>query len=90
MKTGTSLREPACVLMHLNSGFTKVILERTVGIGLANGGIEVDIPTACIPFHLRAIGSRFLVTLQSVRPEPLDSADTIRSAMHRYTIEELP
>jgi hypothetical protein len=90
MKTGTSWREPACVVMHLNGGFTKVILERTVGVGLANGGIDVDIPTDCIPFHLRSIGSRFLVTMQSMQPEPLDSVDVVRSAMHDYSIEELP
>jgi hypothetical protein len=90
MKSGTSWREPARVVMHLNGGFTKVILERTLGVGLANGGIDVDIPTDCIPFHLRAIGSRFLVTTQSMQPDPLDSADIIRAAMYDYSIEELP
>ncbi len=35
--------------MHLNGGFTKVALERTLGSGLADGGIYWDIPTDRIP-----------------------------------------
>ena len=67
-------REPARVLMHLNEGYTKVSLERTEGVGLADGGITWDIPTAAIPAHLRAIGSRFVIVRSGsafVRVEPL-------------------
>jgi hypothetical protein len=63
--------------MHLNGGFTKVIFERTIGVGLANFGIEWDIPTDCIPFHLRAIGSRFLLTRQDPQPDSADAAARI-------------
>lgn len=89
MQTGTIFREPARVVMHLNGGFTKVALERTIGSGMANGGIHWDIPTDRIPLHLRAIGIRFLVVTQSIRPEPHDSAVAIRSAVNDLTIEEL-
>ena len=54
------IREPARVLFHLN-GYTKVLLERTDGVGLADGGIVWDISTEIIPAHLRKIGSRFIV-----------------------------
>jgi hypothetical protein len=38
-----------------------VILEQTIGVGLADGGIAWDIPPAAIPIDLRPIGSRFEV-----------------------------
>jgi hypothetical protein len=50
------IREPARVLFHLN-GYAKVLLERTAGVGLANGGIVWEISTEIIPAHLRKIGS---------------------------------
>jgi hypothetical protein len=55
------IEEPAIVLFHLNNDYTKILLERTKGIGMANGGIDWDIPTKIIPIHLRKIGSRFLI-----------------------------
>ena len=48
------------VLFHGN-GYTKVMLEGTEGLGLADGGIVWDIPTDIIPRHLRQIGSHFMV-----------------------------
>ncbi|HQU82127.1 MAG TPA: hypothetical protein PKY59_03330 [Pyrinomonadaceae bacterium] len=56
------LKETVKVLFHLNEGFTKVLVEKTIGVGLADGGITWDIPTEKIPFHLRQIGSRFVVS----------------------------
>ncbi|MGY2032238.1 hypothetical protein ACW9HR_32525 [Nocardia gipuzkoensis] len=56
MKDGRPFSEPALVAMHLNGGFTKVLLERTGEVG-----IDRDIPTESIPVHLRAIGSRILL-----------------------------
>lgn len=55
------IEEPVKVLFHLNGGFTKVILERTVGVGLADGGIACEILTEKIPVDLRKLGSRFLL-----------------------------
>ncbi|WP_280242199.1 hypothetical protein [Nocardia abscessus] len=45
MKDGRPFSEPALVTMHLNGGFTKVVLERTFGEGIA-----WDIPTEPFPF----------------------------------------
>ena len=91
MKPSTLLREPARLVMHLNEGFTKVALERTSGSGLADGGVCWDIPTDRIPFHLRAMGSRFLVVCQTYQPEPHDSAEAIRAGLYDdISIEESP
>jgi hypothetical protein len=57
--------EPVKVEFHLDSGYTKVILERFVGIGMLCGRWFRDIPTASIPPHLRYIGSRFLLSWYS-------------------------
>lgn len=75
--------------MHLSGGFTKVLLEQTAGAGLADGGIEWDIPTDRIPPHLRAVGSRFVIVSRSLRPEPHDSVDELRAAADDLAIEEL-
>jgi len=83
------LREPVRVLMHLNGGYTKVFLERTEGCGMANGGIEWDIPTRVIPLHLRPIGSRFLVLTNSVWPESTDTVEELRAVVAAITVEEL-
>jgi hypothetical protein len=82
------LREPVRVLMHLNGGYTKVFLERTEGIGMANGGVEWDIPTRLIPPHLRPIGSRFIVRTNGVWPEATDTAEELRAAVAGITVEE--
>jgi hypothetical protein len=53
------------IQMHLNGGFTKVLWEETIGVGLADGGIDVDILTASIPLHLRNINTRFYLTIEN-------------------------
>ncbi|MCL1472707.1 hypothetical protein [Argonema antarcticum] len=80
-------REPVRVLMHLNGGNTKVILERIEGQGLADGGVDWDIPTQKIPFHLRKIGSRFLLIKKSVSAE--DTIENIREMCLQIEIEEI-
>ncbi len=57
------------VVMPLNGGFTKVVWEQTIGIGLADGGIEIDIPTRIIPFSLRNFGSRFYLRIKGNQTE---------------------
>ena len=42
--------------MHLSDGYSRVLLE------VPGARIYREIPTESIPFHLRRIGSRFLVT----------------------------
>jgi len=87
MKTNF-VREPVRVLMHLNGGYTKVIVERTEGIGLADGGIEWEIPTAKIPQHLRRIGSRFIVASEAIWPGEKDTIESLKEACSRIEIEE--
>ena len=53
------------IQMHLNGGSTKVLWEETIGVGLADGGIDVDIPTAKIPLHLRNINNLFYLTIEN-------------------------
>ena len=65
MKVDENKIEGVCIVeMHLNGGFTKVLLEKTRGIGLADGGIYFDIPTIKIPFHLRNIHTRFYLIIE--------------------------
>ena len=82
------IREEARVLFHVN-GYTKVMLERTEGVGLADGGIVWDISTEIIPAHLRRIGSRFIVQYVSLSPEEMNDVDAIRGLGSRVEIKEL-
>jgi hypothetical protein len=67
--------------MHLNGGFTRVLLER---------GATWDIPTDAIPIPLRAIGARFRVVTTFLTPEPPDSAEQVSQAGHpEIRVEEL-
>ncbi|MBD2183902.1 hypothetical protein H6S82_21515 [Planktothrix sp. FACHB-1355] len=81
-------REPVRVLMHLNGGYTKVTFERVEGQGLADGGVDWDIPTQKIPFHLRNIGSRFFVIQKAVSLEK-DTIEDIREILLQIKIEEM-
>ena len=83
------IREPARILFHLNEGFTRILFERTEGLGIANGGAEWDIPTSLIPPNLRRIGSRFMIDSASIWPEPGDTAEELRAAIYEIRIEEL-
>ena len=66
MKVGENKIEGIGIIqIHLNGGFTKVFWEETVGVGLADGGIGVDIPTASIPLHLRNINTRFYLIIEN-------------------------
>ena len=82
------VRESVRVLSHLN-GYTKVMAERSEGVGLADGGIIWDIPTELIPTHLRQIGSVFIVQYTPPSPEEMDDVDAIRGDKSRVEIFEL-
>jgi hypothetical protein len=75
------VREPVRVVMHLNGGLTKVRLERFEGLGLADGGIEWEIPTQAIPQHLRFIGSRFVIIPDLNRPTALFEVQELDTAV---------
>jgi hypothetical protein len=97
MKLGAEFCETVRVLMHLNGGFTRVLLEDPLDLAeriasgalLAEAGRYWDLPTEGIPAHLRAIGSRFIVHHTAARPDPSDSADAIRVAVRDFVVEEL-
>ena len=82
------VRESVRVLFHLN-GYTKVMVERTEGVGLADGGIVWDISTEIIPYHLRQIGSRFILQYTPLSAEEMNDIEAIRGAMNRFEIFEL-
>ena len=63
-----AIRESVRVIFHLN-GYTKILVERTDGLGLADGDIVWEISTQLIPPQLRKIGSRFIVKMPSVTCE---------------------
>jgi hypothetical protein len=52
--------------MHLPGGFSRVLVDSTVGVGLVGGVVHWEIPTDSIPPHLRKLGSRFIVLARSV------------------------
>jgi hypothetical protein len=82
------VRETVCVMFHLN-GYTKVLVERTKGVGLADGGIVWEIPTEIIPFHLRPIGSRFIVQHIPLSSEEMEDVEAIHAGKSRIEIFEL-
>jgi len=86
------LREKVKVTMHLPGGYTKVLVERTKGLGLADGGICVDVLTSIIPPHLRRIGSRFVLVITTDWPSEAESdamtADQMRR-VDKMSVEEI-
>ena len=70
------IEERVRVLFHLN-GYTKVVFERTEGVGMADGGITGDIPTEVIPAPLRKIGSRFMISVATT-PEEMQEGYRVR------------
>jgi hypothetical protein len=69
MAEGDVQLEIVRLLYHLN-GYSVVLVECTEGLGMANGGIEWEIPTELIPPHLRGLGSRFRAGFSKSRPRP--------------------
>lgn len=82
MRTRSPFREPAQVVMHLDSGYTRVRLR--------SGGFEWEIPTEKIPPDLRRIGSRVLITMPRFSVDVTDSAEDIRRAIDRLEVHPLP
>jgi hypothetical protein len=82
-----SLSEAVRVLFHLN-GYTKVVVERTEGVGLAEGGIVWELPTERIPVHLRRIGSRFIVQMYPLSPEAENDTAALHEVKNRFKILE--
>ena len=51
----------ARVIMHLNGGYSQIVLEDAPGSWGAEGGLIKEIETHRIPPPLRGIGTRFVV-----------------------------
>lgn len=83
-----AIKEFVRVLFHLNS-YTKIMLERTEGMGLADGGITWDIPTDIIPIHLRKIGSRFIVQTRPFVLNKETSLDENHKSINEFEVIEL-
>ena len=83
-------REKVKLVMHLPGGYSKVLLESTIDVGLASGAIHWDIPTEAIPLHLRGFGCRPLVIASYVsgKSEAEEmTAEQIRGADRVYVQE---
>ncbi|MGL4619117.1 hypothetical protein [Chroococcidiopsis sp.] len=80
--------EPVRVDFHLDGGYTRVMLERLVGLGMLDEeGWYWEIPTVSIPPNLRNIGSRFLLSWQdSYNP---GNSEDIRTAYADFPIVKL-
>jgi hypothetical protein len=86
-----ALSEKVRVTMHLSGGYTKVLVEQTEGVGMAGGGIYLEIPTKIIPLHLRGMGSRFVLVataVSSAAEAQTMSAEQIRNAQ-AMSVEEI-
>lgn len=83
-------RERVKVTMHLPGNHIQVLVEWTYGLGMADGGVYWEIPTEIVPLNLRAIGSRFTLTLEMADEGEMGklSPEGIR-ASRKWTIEEL-
>jgi hypothetical protein len=87
-----ALRETVRLVMHMSEGYSRVILESTEGMGMAYGGVCWEIPTERIPQHLRAIGSRFVVTAESPSQAEVENMtpQELRATLQELKIEEIP
>lgn len=83
-----TIRDKVKVAMQLPEGYTKVLVERTYGLGIADGGIYVDVPSKIIPPHLRAIGSRFVLITTPLTGTATLTPDQIRQA-DTMSVEEI-
>lgn len=83
MKDKGYQRHPARVIMHLPGGYTRVTLSHHL-----EGSHCWDIPTAKIPLHLRALGSRMMVTARMFKAENEDAAHLWRAAIDDIVVEE--
>ncbi|MCA9615880.1 MAG: hypothetical protein KC586_24160 [Myxococcales bacterium] len=75
--------------MHLDGGHTRVVIEATEGVGLADGGIRWDLPTRGIPLALRALGSRFVVTVSAAPSTGREDLAALRARLRTFGGEPL-
>ncbi|MHC5856039.1 hypothetical protein [Nostoc sp.] len=83
-------RETVKVIFHLDRGYTRVAWERSENTAWAGTGWTFDIPTHVIPYDLRAIGSRFLLSIIKPNPNDREDIENIRNNRNSlFNIERL-
>lgn len=84
-------RETVKVVFHLNGGYTRLIWERSENTVWAGTGWIFDIPTHLIPYDLRVIGSRFLLSIVKSNVNNCEDIKNIRNNRNSFFhIERLP
>jgi len=76
-------KEPVRVDFHQNARMTHIRFEKI--------SFRDDIPTEVIPYHLRNIGSRFLLTTIAKYPENVEEAKSFERSKdyYQYQIHEI-
>jgi hypothetical protein len=82
MKTGATLREPVRIFRHEEGDVTSVVLERSPDRG------TIEVPNDRIPGGRRPVGSRFVLVMRAVWPEPGDTAEEFFEALDDVRLEE--
>ena len=84
-------REIVKVIFHLDGGYARVVWERSENTAWASNGWIFDIPTHVIPYDLRAIGSRFLLSIIKPNANDCENMENIRNNRNSFfNIERLP
>jgi hypothetical protein len=82
MKTGATVREPVRIVRHDEGGVTSLALERDPTAE------PIEVPSAQIPGGLRPVGSRLVLVLRALWPEPGDSVEEFFEALDQVQLEE--
>jgi hypothetical protein len=83
-------RETVRVIFHLDGAYTMVVWERSENTVWASTGWIFDIPTHVIPYDLRVIGSRFLLSIIKPNANNCEDIQNIRNNRNSFfNIERL-
>lgn len=77
-------RENVRVIFHLDGGYTKVVWEHSENTVWAGTGWIFDIPTHLIPYDLRVIGSRFLLSIVKSNANDCKDIENIRNNRNSF------
>ncbi|MGV0105532.1 hypothetical protein NSTCB13_04274 [Nostoc sp. DSM 114160] len=77
-------RETVRVIFHMDGRYTRVIWERSENTVWAGIGWIFDIPTDVIPYHLRAIGSHFLLSIVKPNANDYEDIENMRSNRNSF------
>lgn len=77
-------RENVRVIFHLDGRYTRVVWERSENTVWAGTGWIFDIPTYVIPYDLRVIGSRFLLSIIKSNTNDCEDIENIRNNRNSF------